>query len=45
LSEEPLRYQRKGDGYLLYSIGWNQKDDGGVLAKDYREGDWPWPSP
>jgi hypothetical protein len=45
LSEEPLRYQRKGDGYLLYSIGWNQKDDGGVIAKDDREGDWVWPSP
>jgi hypothetical protein len=45
LSEEPLRYQRKGDGYLLYSIGWNQKDDGGVLAKDDKEGDWVWPSP
>jgi len=45
LSEEPLRYQRKGDGYLLYSIGWNQKDDGGVRATDDREGDWVWPSP
>ena len=45
LSEQPLRYQRKGDGYLLYSIGWNQKDDGGVLAKDDKEGDWVWPSP
>jgi len=45
LSEEPLRYQRKGDGYLLYSVGWNQKDDGGVIAKDDREGDWVWPSP
>jgi hypothetical protein len=45
LSEQPLRYQRKGDGYLLYSIGWNQKDDGGVLARDDREGDWVWPSP
>jgi len=45
LSEEPLRYERKGDGYLLYSVGWNQKDDGGVVAKDDKEGDWVWPSP
>jgi len=45
LSEQPFRYQRKGDGYLLYSIGWDQKDNGGVLATDDRQGDWPWPSP
>jgi hypothetical protein len=45
LSEEPLRYQRKGDGYQLYSVGWDQKDDGGVLATDDKVGDWPWPSP
>jgi len=45
LSEEPLRYQRKGDGYQLYSVGWDQKDDGGVFNKDDRMGDWPWPGP
>jgi len=45
LSEHPLRYQRKGDGYLLYSVGWNQKDNGGVGAIDDGEGDWPWPRP
>jgi hypothetical protein len=45
LSEKPLRYQRKGEGYLLYSIGWNQKDHGGVMAPDMAQGDWVWPSP
>lgn len=45
LSTNPFRYQRKGDSYILYSVGWNQKDDGGVLAADSKEGDWPWPSP
>ena len=47
LSTDPLRYQRKGDGYLLYSVGWNQKDDGGVLSQPGHDdqGDWPWPSP
>jgi len=45
LSEQPLHYQRKGDGYLLYSLGWNQKDDGGAYSTDAKEGDWPWPSP
>jgi hypothetical protein len=53
LSELPLRYERKGDGYQLYSIGWNQQDDGGIAEKSdrneklYREElmDWVWPSP
>ena len=27
---EPLRYRREGAGYLLYSVGQNMKDDGGV---------------
>jgi hypothetical protein len=47
LSENPLQYHRKGDSYLLYSTGWNQKDDGGVLPEPGHDdqGDWPWPSP
>jgi len=45
LNEDPLRYWRKGEGYLLYSTGWNQKDDGGVLDADPKQGDWVWPSP
>lgn len=49
----PLRYRREADGaFLLYSIGWNQKDDGGVVAmqpapssrQDDKNGDWVWPS-
>ena len=41
-----IRDRRKGDGYQLYSIGWDQKDDGGVLdTHDPLFGDWPWPSP
>jgi hypothetical protein len=30
---EPLRYGVEGDGYLLYSVGENRVDDGGVLEK------------
>jgi hypothetical protein len=34
----PLRYRRPSDGrYLLYSVGWNQNDDGGRVA--VREGE------
>jgi hypothetical protein len=30
---KPLRYRKNFDGgYLLYSIGWNQKDDGGIIV-------------
>ena len=31
---ESLRYQRKGSGYLLYSIGVDRRDDLGDRAKD-----------
>jgi tetratricopeptide (TPR) repeat protein len=49
---EPLNYRATADGkFLLYSVGWNEKDDGGqiVLKKDGSEdretGDWVWPNP
>jgi hypothetical protein len=28
----PLKYRRTNDSFVLYSIGWNEKDDGGVIA-------------
>ena len=56
---EPLHYQRTDDPpssnfgaasgkFLLYSIGWNETDDGGVIGKDKSgnedktQGDWVW---
>ena len=48
---KPLRYRKNSDGsYVLYSIGWNQTDDGGsrVMSKgsspsvDEKQGDWVW---
>ncbi len=51
---QPLRYRRDADGsYVLYSIGWNQKDDGGVIGwtkgktpkPELRNGDWVWQMP
>ena len=47
---EPLKYRRSADGqYVLYSVGWNAKDDGGVVGMtksdegvDFKEGDWVW---
>jgi hypothetical protein len=49
---EAYHYRLNGDGtFLLYSVGWNQVDDGGkVVFKqdaptqvDYEQGDWVWP--
>lgn len=42
----PYRYRRTDDGrFILYSIGWNEKDDGGKpgrLLFDEKAGDWVW---
>jgi hypothetical protein len=41
---QPLKYHRTAGGqFVLYSIGWNEKDDGGVPGKAVSEGDWVWP--
>ena len=49
----PLRYHRTPDGrYVLYSVGWNEADDGGVLGLksdgqhlENTTGDWVWRLP
>lgn len=51
ITGEPLKYSIAPDGnYSLYSVGWNERDDGGkiVLGKgkapsiDIVQGDWVW---
>ncbi len=49
---QPIKYRRTNDGkFTLYSVGWNEKDDGGVAEirekgwQNYREGDWVWAFP
>jgi hypothetical protein len=45
---QPLHYRRlPDDQYVLYSVGWNEKDDGGQIAmngvnQNFDEGDWVW---
>ena len=40
---QPLKYFRTPSGrFVLYSIGWNEKDNGGVPGKTTVEGDWVW---
>ncbi len=40
---QPYTYRRIGNTqFLLYSIGWNCKDDGGFPGQTIGEGDWVW---
>jgi hypothetical protein len=53
MNGEPYHYQLRPDGtFLIYSVGWNQKDEGGKVVYqdgsfqiDYTQGDWVWPTP
>jgi hypothetical protein len=53
INGQPLHYRRTDDGkFVLYSIGWNEKDDGGVVifrsnngSVDMEQGDWVWRYP
>ena len=55
INGKPLKYRREPDGqFVLYSVGWNEKDDGGkvVFVKlidgqilDTFQGDWVWRYP
>ncbi len=53
ITGEPLKYRKDGDGFVLYSVGWNEKDDGGVPGMiqdkssrvDLQKGDWVWQCP
>ena len=54
INGQPLKYRRTADGrFILYSVGWNEKDDGGVVApakghpdrQDILQGDWIWEYP
>jgi hypothetical protein len=51
---QPLKYRRTEDGqFVLYSVGWNETDDGGVVVfreyspntPDLDKGDWVWRYP
>ena len=50
ITGQPYKYRRADDGqFILYSVGWNEKDDGGVPGThslyDDKEGDWVWDYP
>jgi hypothetical protein len=51
ITGEPLKYYRTDDGqFVLYSVGWNETDDGATVVMkedgktvDSTKGDWVWP--
>ena len=49
LTGEFYKYRRDQDtGFILYSVGWDEKDDGGVPGRtlwDEQAGDWVWRYP
>jgi hypothetical protein len=53
INGEPLKYHRTEPGhYILYSVGWNEKDDGGAVCvvksveeNTLSQGDWVWQLP
>lgn len=49
INGEPFKYRRTPEGqFVLYSIGWDEKDDGGTPGKtlfDEKQGDWVWTYP
>jgi hypothetical protein len=52
ITGQALKYRRtEADSFILYSVGWNEVDDGGVVAMrsriygpDIDQGDWVWRS-
>jgi hypothetical protein len=53
ITGRPLKYRRDGNGYTLYSVGWNETDDGGKIGfksgssplQELDKGDWVWQVP
>jgi hypothetical protein len=52
INGQPLKYHRTDEGqFVLYSVGWNQTDDGGQVGltksgnADMNKGDWVWRYP
>ena len=51
ISGQPLHYRAVDGQFVLYSVGWNEKDDGGIVSLtkrgtvDFDRGDWVWRYP
>jgi hypothetical protein len=46
VTDGDMVYRLENGGYIIYSVGWNLKDDGGAYdPKKKNDGDWPWRMP
>lgn len=53
INSQPLKYRHTADGsFILYSVGWNETDDGGTVVMnksgqsvEHTKGDWAWRYP
>jgi hypothetical protein len=48
ITGKPYHYRRNDKEFVLYSVGWDEKDDGGAPGKtlfDEKQGDWVWQYP
>ena len=55
ITGDPYKYQRTAENFLLYSVGWNETDDGGKVGRKEKpldstggvmnssQDDWVWP--
>ena len=43
VTREPFRYKRTDNGSIaMWSVGWNEADEGGLVSKKAAEADWAW---
>jgi len=45
ITGQPYHYRLGQNAFVLYSVGWDEKDDGGAASKklfDDKQGDWAW---
>jgi hypothetical protein len=43
ITGEPFRYRRNDDGsFAMWSVGWNEKDEDGLISEKTTDGDWVW---
>ncbi len=45
ITGKPLQHRLHGERFIIYSLGWNATDDGGVPDKRSEPGDWGWRYP
>ena len=42
IGNQPFKYRNAGEEFVLYSVGWNERDDNGTRGESFAQGDWVW---